>query len=238
MKTIFILSITLFAAARLPAAIVYFRLPEPFNASIGARDTELGYDRLPLDFNGDGNPEFVITAGDFFIDVLHYLGSRVFIQSSPPPNIGGSAASIQSGVEINAALGDLIFRWYGGTRIGGYDDEPFDRATAVGLSLGTGIVQRPSASAGHTRGKDGYIGLEFRLAGEVHYGWVHLDASGLLPDRFGELQGGGGPITGWAWETTPGKGIVAGAIPEPTTACLTFIAGGMVLLRRRRVANH
>jgi hypothetical protein len=47
-----------------------------------------------------------------------------------------------------------------------------------------------------------YLGLAMRIDGQIHYGWVRLSTSGVL--NFQAV------LTGYAYETEPGKSIVAG----------------------------
>jgi len=70
----------------------------------------------------------------------------------------------------------------------------------------------------------GFIGVEFRIDAGTHYAWFDVGAHEL---------GIGGIIYGYAYETEPGRSIAAGAIPEPGTAALLALAGGIVLMKRR-----
>jgi hypothetical protein len=47
-----------------------------------------------------------------------------------------------------------------------------------------------------------YLGLAMRIDGQIHYGWARLSTSGVL--NFQAV------LTGYAYETEPGKSIVAG----------------------------
>jgi len=70
---------------------------------------------------------------------------------------------------------------------------------------------------GHFRGHHAYMGVEFDIAGVMHYGWIDL---WVAPDNpYAEIYG-------WAYETDPGVSIIAGAIPEPATILL--LLGGVV----------
>ncbi|MFD2257890.1 PEP-CTERM sorting domain-containing protein [Luteolibacter algae] len=67
--------------------------------------------------------------------------------------------------------------------------------------------------------------LAFRILKEDgwHYGWL-------------EVSGGafGLSIHGIAWETDPDKAIVAGAVPEPTSALIVICGAICFLIRRKR----
>lgn len=227
---VFVLSLPL-VIQRSQGAVIVTRLAEIYDANAQNNDDPSEYLKLILDFNQDGKSEFVITTSLSAVGVLHDIGNRVFILISAPPNLGGSAASIIGGAEIAGNSGNESFRWYQGGVIVresfGVNLAPSVRFSTIGLTFSTG-------SAGHTRGKDGYLGFEFTLEDGLHYAWLHLDASANARYADGSFFGVGGYIDGWAWETTPGKGIIAGAVPEPSVWMLMISAmGGMVLMRKR-----
>jgi hypothetical protein len=61
-----------------------------------------------------------------------------------------------------------------------------------------------------------YLGLKFRIKGKVHYGWARLNVT-VGNSRISAT------LTGYAYETIPGKPIIAGATkgtadPEPTAS--------------------
>ncbi|WP_428387015.1 PEP-CTERM sorting domain-containing protein [Mucisphaera sp.] len=76
-------------------------------------------------------------------------------------------------------------------------------------------------------GTGGYIGFQFDIDGSTHYGWAQVDVT-LTPQE--------AVITGYAYESTPNTGIVAGAIPEPTSLALLAAGAGALGLRRRSAA--
>ena len=91
---------------------------------------------------------------------------------------------------------------------------------------------------------DRYLGLKFVIRGKLHYGWA----------RFSVIIGGGritAALTGYAYETIPGKPIIAGATkgpddaeptaslniltPEPVTlGALAIGAPGLSIWRRKK----
>ncbi len=213
----------------MPAAIVYTRLAVPFDANVRDHEDDRGYSTLNIDFNGDGTEEFVVGFSQSFVGIFHATSSRVFISSSPPPNIGGNVASILGGVEINGNSSNTLFRWYSGQQVlDNFPGQIGKRITELGGAYSEG-------SYGHTRGKNGYLGFEFQLNDGVHYAWVSFDASANVRYAHGTIRGIGGYIDGWAWETTSGLGIVTGAIPEPSVSLLAALSLSGLLLRRRRV---
>ena len=73
----------------------------------------------------------------------------------------------------------------------------------------------------------GFLALEFEIGSEKHYSWLAIEHSSQEPLVFGRL-------TGWAYESTPGESIRAGAIPEPSTSLLLLISVGIGLFKRSR----
>jgi hypothetical protein len=86
-------------------------------------------------------------------------------------------------------------------------------------------VRYDVGTSGFFVGTSGYIGVEFLIDGQVHYGWIHL----------GNYTWWQSEIHGWAYESEPGKPILAGAIPEPSTTGAAAVAVVSLLLRRRRL---
>jgi hypothetical protein len=97
--------------------------------------------------------------------------------------------------------------------------------------------------------RDGYLGLSFRIDGQVHYGWARLNV--LSNSRFRILA----ILTGYAYETQPDTPIIAGDTggaadeesqaepmsgvpqqkegqPAPTLGALSLGAPGLAIWRR------
>jgi len=55
---------------------------------------------------------------------------------------------------------------------------------------------------------DRYLGLEFKIKGKTHYGWARLSTTGAS----GTFEAA---LTGYAYETIPGKAIIAGKTKGP-----------------------
>ena len=80
----------------------------------------------------------------------------------------------------------------------------------------------------------GFVGLEFESSEGTHYGWLDIEG---VPNGGSYLI-----VHGWAYETTPGIGIVAGAVPEPSSVVLaflgTFTLWGLRFRKDRRCASQ
>ena len=78
-------------------------------------------------------------------------------------------------------------------------------------------------------GARGYLGLRFDLDGSTHYGWAEISINPLAGNSFDHT------LYGYAYESTADTSILAGAVPEPSTAMLLVAgAAGAATIRRRR----
>lgn len=78
-------------------------------------------------------------------------------------------------------------------------------------------------------GVDGYIGIQFPIEGETHFGWVRFDHFAFAP---------GGSIVEWAYNDTPSESILAAQIPEPSSTALLVVVGLVTVVGRRRRNNE
>ena len=70
---------------------------------------------------------------------------------------------------------------------------------------------------------DAYVGI---LLNGTEYGWLHF-----IDDPTAQSL----TLVDWAYQSTPGVGIVAGPVPEPTTLALGGLGlATMMMLRRRK----
>ena len=87
-------------------------------------------------------------------------------------------------------------------------------------------------------GADAYLGVRFKIDGQVHYGWVSLWAGALREGPPGPI-GYSGEITGYAYQTNADQSIVAGRTPEPGTLELLALGSlGLALWRRKKGASR
>jgi hypothetical protein len=60
--------------------------------------------------------------------------------------------------------------------------------------------------------KDRYLGIKFKISGKFHYGWTRITVTTSARGFTGMI------LTGYAYETIPGKSIIAGATKGPDDA--------------------
>jgi hypothetical protein len=179
--------------------------------------TEPGvYTDTAFDVNGDGIADFRFTSdGHFVAAVQGYNGNRFVSVLSTGWDVGGNVVPVQAGSLIGPDTTSLPGNWHHHTDNGG--------ASGFGLM-------------GPMQIADAYIGVEFKVLDEIHYGWIHY--IGFSHPEMGLVfPVPGGFINSWAWETEPGVPIVAGQVPEPAAVALFIGIGALgvaVFIRRRR----
>ncbi|MGI8604606.1 MAG: PEP-CTERM sorting domain-containing protein [Verrucomicrobiales bacterium] len=167
-------------------------------------DPELQTMSLDLDGDAINDLTFLATEAFFIVAISAPVGNR--ITSDPPGNAnsGARVAAVPPGALVGLQLLEPLTWW---------------SAAEYNASLsGCGGLVEPIC-----QGEFGpiYIGVEFDIAGGLHYGWVFLDS-----------YFGGGHITQLAYESNPGEPILV-PIPEPGTISLASLAA-VALFRRRR----
>ncbi len=171
-------------------------------------------EQFELDVDANGTIDFTLTASmTSFAGIRPENSNRNLIHPSPPPNIGGGVAALDAGYIIDSNRGN------------GAPEEWFGLNTAFTPF----IIIFNTGSTGEFIDHRGFVGLEFEAEDGTHYGW--LDIEGVISNPVIRIRG-------WAYETEPGKGIVAGAIPEPSSVGLLAVGAGVLWLRRRSRARR
>jgi hypothetical protein len=153
---------------------------------------------LTIDLNHDGIADFKIERpaySHFFWLVAVSLGSNRVWGGAKPSFL---AAELPAGYRIRP---DAAKFHIGGT-IGTSNIKP--AKALYGCSVNSGGT---SCSGSWSKATSGYLGLEFLIKGNVHFGWARLSYSPKLPGTWF--------LDGYAYETTPGKSIVAGKTKGP-----------------------
>jgi hypothetical protein len=167
----------------------------------------------PLDFDGDGIAELTLGYDFHFIGVRSELSTTVLTRMDAPPNLGGSVAPELAGFSIGDGSEAGSLQWFG--RIPGAPYETDFRTLIQCFDTGC---------TGEFRGQYAYMGVQFHLGSDTHYGWVLLQISDSA--AFGAIES-------WAWETEPGVPILAGAVPEPSPFILLLLSGATFRFLRK-----
>jgi hypothetical protein len=191
-----------------------------------------------IDLNHDGTPDFGLS-NRWRHPYFSYRTLEVF-QSQPANEIWmTNSKECGSIIAVAAALPK-------GKRIGpkGEFNDPYrvavmaaaTKATTCGVWLGKSNFQA-------------YLGLKFTIKGTIHFGWARVKVDTDLQQRPFLAT-----LTGYAYETIPGKAIIAGATkgpddaeptaafsshtPEPATlGALALGAPGLSIWRRKESAT-
>ncbi len=79
---------------------------------------------------------------------------------------------------------------------------------------------------GQFAGAAGFVGLQFMVGNETHYGFLQIDCLGYAGD--------GGFYEGYGWNTTPGAPITTTFVPEPGNWALLGLGAATLWLKRSR----
>jgi hypothetical protein len=188
-----------------------------------------------IDLNHDGTPDFSLS-NRWNVPYFSYRTLRVF-QSQPANEIWLTNRYKCGGVEsVAAALPK-------GKRIGPKGEFKHYPHGAVMAAASKGTTCGVWAGQSNLQA---YLGLKFTIKGKIHFGWARVKVDTLQRPFSATL-------TGYAYETIPGKPIIAGATkgpddaeptaalsshtPEPVTlGALALGAPGLSIWRREEAA--
>ncbi len=165
-----------------PESIVY----TPVNEKI----TNSG--KLKLDLNNDGVNDFTFHQSYFpLYDPFHHLCGAE----------GDLGVEHRTGGVANGARK----RWAAVLSSGSPIDSSisFDHRGSVMSDFATGCARFPYNNGYWNGASNQYLGLEFMIQGQTHYGWAQMSVSG---SEYGILT----TLTGYAYETVAGMSIEAG----------------------------
>jgi hypothetical protein len=213
------------AAAALTAspaqgAIIANLTPQPFDVSTGTFAF--------INFDGAGGNEFEINgsqAGSFTsVNLYRNVGTFLHFEDGNAANGGGNQ-------DPNA----LPFGFLLGPG-GAFNNEGNSDTIANAFS---GVATTTGGNFPNFVGQLRYLGTQFNLGGNTHFGWIALRLNANLRS---------GTVECYAYESTPGQGISTGdtgggacggggAVPEPSSLALMAAgAAGLFALRRRKSA--
>ena len=165
------------------AAVVY----TPLDVNIPVPEVDAG--QYHIDFDGDGTPEFDIQQFDTLTKVADIAPGVGILRDE----VSNRAANLADGALIGPATG--FYSGSGPDALNGIDN---------------GAADGPEV--GHFQVSDGpgFIGVEFMVGGNFHYGYVGYEGTGVENSAQGRIYA-------MAYETSPDTAIEAGAgIPELT----------------------
>ena len=212
-----IISFFLFLCVAPPgsAAVIYRATDIRLGSAIGG---PYGEATREIDVDGDAVTdwavEFTIRRLNRFISLTDTGNTRFVFQSIN--DFGGvDIVPLDGSVYLSSDLSQGGLLW-------------MTNPSPVGFSLvRTSINDGGVFDPGPFEGLTAFLGFEFERLGQTHYGYAEVTG----------INGDGLIISALAWESEPGVGIRAGAIPEPSTFALLAVGFLGVLGRRKRQAS-
>jgi hypothetical protein len=198
-------SITIIATASLSGAAVVHSIADP------PFETDRTTGIADLDVDGDGRVDLQISNDSSSVMLLPTLQNRVVEDL-----LDSTAASLLIGTSIGEVIDTEFYEWVYTRRIS--EDFALGPSFQFCASNGGGRF-----CLGNFLTEPGFIGIEFDIGGELHYGWLRA---------IGHPNNVRSTIFEWAYEDVPGRAIAAGAIPEPGVTLLS-LAGVLCLALRR-----
>jgi len=202
--------LNMYALAASAAGVGVLALAQPIEAKIvyTPADVKIGYIPYNLDLNHDGVVDFQIETGYSSNRYFHTQDVFAFAPSSQGNNKMADAKS-KNGKGLARALKP-------GVRIGPKQFKPqYDGGFMVWRTFRHGSF---STTGQWINVKNRYLGLAFQINGKIHYGWARLDVK--VTNQSPPFDA---VITGYAYETIPGKSIIAGATKGPEDAEATAV---------------
>lgn len=178
-----------------------------------------------IDFDGDGVRDFFTSTRYGQLSLVPTGNNRVLSFRATLPDLGWSTIATDGGELIGGApsFGEFL----------GIADASYLFGGAAVIYQCNGRVPVgedeycvstvPAGNSVH------YFGAEFYSSGIRHYGWISVSIPVMGSDHLID-------VNGWAYDTDPDQALIAGAIPEPSTALL--IGGGSLLLWQRNSPNR
>ena len=207
--------LNMYAIAAGAAGVGMLALAQPSEAKIVYTPANVQIvGKVNLDLNNDGVTDFQFcsVSDSRSSSYCSKQGGRRTLAGKHPPSPFFDDLSIFPAKAVNEIWGHLTFRqsptaaaFPAGVRIGPKGKfSPGHRLMATwGSASGQTYYGGPWKNAQHR-----YLGLKFIIKGKVHYGWARLDVHWHVPKLSATL-------TGYAYETVPGKSIITGKRKGP-----------------------
>lgn len=164
---------------------------------------EIGKNGVTLDFNHDGIPDTRFQAAEFFSD-----SGGILVFSAGPNRVlsVGSRRQFVSDLAAGYRVGPNSQKFKTGVSFSSY------KGPAKLMYLcndSSGLISCSGPWNKNTPGS--YVGFQFSIQGETHYGWARLKVNIKQPNNQVHVF-----LTGYAYETIPNKPIVTGKTSGPS----------------------
>jgi hypothetical protein len=179
-------------------------------------------DPICVDFNHDGQVDFRLWFGYYGVEAYFNSPTRIVIGRQFYPwttNVYGSVGALPFGTVIGSNLVSSVdtnvYLWHwGDTNRFGDETQAYGNHKSIAVSvLDPETIGMPLVVGGDLPDKEGVMAVEFLIGTNKHYGYIHFD----FRRENGWYQGCGGYILGWAYETEPGRPLIAAPIAVPST---------------------
>ncbi|MFP5470541.1 MAG: T9SS type A sorting domain-containing protein [Bacteroidia bacterium] len=207
-------------ATNLDAQIVHTNV----NHNVGLNET------YNLDIDNNGMPElecsssYIKTSSSFAIRWRNFLSMRPYGYGYYSKIAGGFyPIPIPVGVEIGSSMPGYFFNGSGNGILGAYRFTFFPY-------YGTYYKSTYMSYYGFLDGTDKYVGVEFDISGQTHYGWVRISIQTSI-DLTTKTYTGDYYVIDMAYESTPNTTIKAGEMflaPPPAINLNALVNGGNI----------
>lgn len=238
--------LNMYALAGSAAGVGMLALAQPAEAKIvyTAANEKFVNHSFAIDLNHDGKADFVFHYRSGTDHYLSVAGARNAAVSGGQQTIRGVARAVAGLLAKGAVIGNAV-KFVGAPQVLGavYYNSDGGQTYFYGKWTNAGTL---------------YLGLQFNIRGQKHYGWARLNIT--IPNGSGNLQYPTitAQLTGYAYETIPGKSIKAGQtkgtdqrdqegfsfgasvmspipdVPQPTSLGVLALGAQGVPLRRRK----
>lgn len=207
------------STAMAQGTIVYYQPPQPLSPLLGSA----------LDLNGDGQMELRFYdasygPANYWATDASGVGSASLLVI---PNLGADGGSHLAPMTAGFLIGnsgDPSLLWAA-------QDAPNAHGDALLLgSYSPEVVGGGLVPVGFFYGTTAFIGIQFQIESDWHYGWVRVRGGTAGPSDDGQEFYLNPPawVVDWGYELRPDTPILAGAVPEPSTWALLG-TGGLLL---------
>lgn len=193
-------------------------------------DLKLAHGGIRIDLNNDGQDDLRLV--DRQQDVYAYYGGALKVASI------STSPVVASVVGYKGKFGGAAYAAPSGFSIGPNSPQQFisiARSARMATGLCTYFYCRVSGPFANQ--KDKYLGVRFTSNGQTHYGWVRMTVNAKLPS-FPFRPTVVAKITGYAYEATPDKAIIAGDRGLGSSAANSGTLGALALGAARSSSVH